>query len=534
MSFDDLNVGARLFSVQVLNVAADPGLEIAQNVTLDLSGPLVNLGTVTVDAGAELTAVRVDANNQINVAGVLGIHDFNEGSFAFEGANAGIFLSSARPVWHNISANPVTNFDVGDELMLAGWPYVRSYPTYTATLSGTTLTVIGTSRTGVSHDLFQLTDFVAADDVSAIAANTVTATNPFSGEMQEVLQLTAVCFGAGTRIATERGAVAVEHLRTGDLALTVAGDGPRPIRWIGHRRIDLDAQPRAESLFPIRIRSGALAENVPQRDLLVSPDHCLFADGQLVPAKLLVNGMTIVQDRTVQTVEYYHVELDRHAVLLAEGAPAESYLDTGNRDFFVNSGGPVALHPGLDINDTALRWQDRLCAPLRLHATEIEPIWSQIAARAEALGYSRPTLATTTDPDLRLVAGSRDVRPIARDGAHHTFVLPGGASELRIVSRSGMPVEVNRQADDWRRLGVAVRRIVLRAANERIDIPADHPALIQGWYPVERAGAAIWRWTDGSAVLKLPPLRGIVTVELLLGSPMTYRLEETQAASLVA
>ncbi|HEX5326787.1 MAG TPA: hypothetical protein VFW75_08975, partial [Acetobacteraceae bacterium] len=108
VSFDDLDVGARLLSVQVLNAAADPGLEIAQNVTLSLSGPLVNLGTVTVDAGAELTAVRVDANNRINVAGVLGIHDFNQGSFAFEGANAEIFLSAARPVWHNISANPVT------------------------------------------------------------------------------------------------------------------------------------------------------------------------------------------------------------------------------------------------------------------------------------------------------------------------------------------------------------------------------------------------------------------------------------------
>ena len=84
-------------------------------------------------------------------------------------------------------------------------------------------------------------------------------------------------------------------------------------------------------MAPIRIQRGAFADNMPHTDLLVSPDHAIFVDGRLICARQLINGTTIRQEKDWTSVEYFHVELDAHAILLAEGLPAESYLNTGNQ-----------------------------------------------------------------------------------------------------------------------------------------------------------------------------------------------------------
>src|SRR5262249_23554113 len=130
------------------------------------------------------------------------------------------------------------------------------------------------------------------------------------------------CFARGTRILTERGEIAVEALAEGDRVVTFAGELGTVV-WIGRRRIDLMRHRQPALAAPVVIRPHALADDQPRRDLIVSPDHSLYLDGRLVPAKLLINGMTIVHLRDAADIEYYHVELARHAVLLAEGAPAE-------------------------------------------------------------------------------------------------------------------------------------------------------------------------------------------------------------------
>ena len=144
------------------------------------------------------------------------------------------------------------------------------------------------------------------------------------------------CFAAGTRILTPRGEIAVEDLREGDLVTTFSGRGPvhKPITWIGQMRESLERHPNPEKAAPVRIRAGAVAENIPHRDLLVSPDHAICLDGVLIPAKELVNDATIVQELDFGEVHYFHIELEQHDILLAEGLTAESYLDTGNRDAF--------------------------------------------------------------------------------------------------------------------------------------------------------------------------------------------------------
>jgi hypothetical protein len=134
------------------------------------------------------------------------------------------------------------------------------------------------------------------------------------------------CFVAGTLIATPTGQVPVESLAPGDLVLTADGR-VMPVRWLGRSVISrVFADP--VRVLPIRIRAGALGENLPVRDLVVSPGHAIRVDDVLVNASALVNGTSIVRQETAPLVfTYYHVELDTHALLLAEGAPAESFLD---------------------------------------------------------------------------------------------------------------------------------------------------------------------------------------------------------------
>jgi hypothetical protein len=110
-------------------------------------------------------------------------------------------------------------------------------------------------------------------------------------------------------------------LRPGDHVITLADGLPRsaPIIWIGHRVVDLMAHPDPRAVVPIQIRRDAFGGNVPYRDLLISPGHAIFCDGLLIPAKLLVNGATIFPEPEWRRVSYFHVELDRHGVLLAGG-----------------------------------------------------------------------------------------------------------------------------------------------------------------------------------------------------------------------
>jgi phospholipase/lecithinase/hemolysin len=140
----------------------------------------------------------------------------------------------------------------------------------------------------------------------------------------------ASCFATGTRIRTTDGDVAVEALRIG--ALAVLADGrTAPVVWIGHREVNFANEPEPRAGWPVRVRADAFGPGMPVRDLYLSPDHAVFVDGVLIPVKYLLDGRAIASVPS-DNVTWWHVELPRHAVLLAEGLPCESFLDTGARD----------------------------------------------------------------------------------------------------------------------------------------------------------------------------------------------------------
>jgi len=369
---------------------------------------------------------------------------------------------------------------------------------------------------------------IAEGPVTSTAGNTVL---PQAGEPAlntappylPVIPFSFGCFVAGTRILTDTGKIPVEALRIGQSVVVVRQDGNRalrPIRWIGHRTIDVTRHADPTLVCPIRIRAHAFAPNAPQRDLLVSPDHAIFAGGLLIPARLLRNGATIRRDDALRTVRYFHVELDQHAILLAEGLPAETYLDTGNRNVFENSGTPMLLHPDLSGGAEQAQREAASCAPFAADPARVRPVWQQLAARAEGLGCKLPEPVTTTDPALRLLADERTCRPVAMTADRAVFVLPPASRSVRLLSRATAPCDIRPWVEDRRRLGVAVGHIVASGPAGRSELPADHPALIDGWWAAERDGAKLWRWSNGNAALPVPPHTTLI--ELHLSGANTY------------
>ncbi len=266
------------------------------------------------------------------------------------------------------------NGDAADpeKLVIAAPGYF--YGTLSGLGAGDTIDVPGTVTGTVNGAALTLTSAAAAVASLNIDPGYTTSNFTFASDGASGTLIGVVCYCRGTRLLTARGERPVEQLRPGDTVTTLSG-AEAAIRWVGHRRIDIARHPAPNSVRPVRIAAHAFADGLPHRDLLVSPEHALFVDGVLIPAHRLLNGSTITQDAPA-AVEYFHVELDRHQILLAEGLPAESYLDTGNRTMFANA--PlVALHP----SPTASGTPDAF-APLVLDGPILGAVRARLAVRA--------------------------------------------------------------------------------------------------------------------------------------------------------
>jgi len=303
-----------------------------------------------------------------------------------------------------------------------------------------------------------------------------------------VAQGLIACFAAGTRVATAEGLVAVERLRVGDRVVSVFG-GTAPVVWLGHRRVECRRYPRPHDLWPVRVRRDAFAPGQPARDLLLSPDHAVYVDGVLVPVRYLMNGATIVQEQ-VDAVTYWHVELAAHDVLLAEGLPAESYLDTGNRGAFVEAAGAVQMVPEFSRGV----WEAEGCAPLVTEGPRVLAIRARLRARADVLGAR-----LTTEAGVVLVVDGQPLACARSDGMVAAD-LPIGARQVVVLSRSFVPEQLG-LAEDGRRLGIGVAALWLDGRA----LALDDPRLVAGWHAAEPG----LRWSDGAATLDVAGARSL-------------------------
>jgi len=340
------------------------------------------------------------------------------------------------------------------------------------------------------------------------------------------------CIAAGTLVRTPSGEIPAEEM-WGCKEIVTLRDGRETveaIKWIGQRHVDIKRHARPEQAAPVRIRASAIAEGQPTRDLYVSPEHAVFIDGALVQARALVNGGSIVQERGVDEVTYYHIELESHGVFFADGLAVESYLDNGDRSFFASENEPVMLHPTLTPKtEFDVRKTDQAYAPFLTAPAAVEPIWRRLAQRSEAMGYGQADLMTTADADLHIVADGKVIRPTADGDNRFVFVLPANVTSASLVSRFAIPSDLAPYADDARRLGVAVSSISIQSQGSDVLIPADFPVDAAGWHDAEAEGASIWRWTDGVAELPLNGVKGAAVVTICCRSVGTYPIYDERA-----
>ena len=319
------------------------------------------------------------------------------------------------------------------------------------------------------------------------------------------------CFTAGVMIETVLGARPVETIKVGD---QVWGFGRlATVTWTGSRSIRAAEAANPDLVMPIRIRQGAMADGLPVRDLVVSPDHAIWIDGKLIPARMLVNGRSIVQDH-VDDVEYFHVGLDSHDLLLAEGIQVESFLDV-NAMLEAAGRGVVALRQlAIELPPAVAVYEACGYAPLTLDAEQVEPVWKTLADRGRALFMAAndqmaapPSAREPLDAPFAILADGHAYHPAlvqAADGASvFRCSLPRDVRSLTISSEAASPWSSRPWLDDRRQLGVAISCIRILQEGSGTELPLAGPAVGRGWHALE-TGAVDFRWTDGAATLHVP------------------------------
>jgi hypothetical protein len=497
--------------------------------TLAVNGQLAVADSLTIDQGAVVSVAEAGAavigGGSASVAGALLITPGG-------GVTAGTNASIAGPVVDDgvlsVNTDPATQKDgtlsVGGALsgngtvsVVNGILYVDSLGGFAGTVNvgddliiahggggGATLNVAQQATIdllGVSFDSAATISYDATTGLLTLEGQTLdvgpglpqgefTAVLDHSGTGTALINTGPPCFAAGTRLRTESSEVPVEMVRPGDRLLTATGR-VATVAWVGWSTIDLRRHVAPQHAAPVRLVAGALAPGVPCRDLLVSPDHAIAMGSVLIPARLLCNGATIRAESGIDRVSYVHVELDRHDLLIAEGAAAESYLETGNRGLFSNSTGVRALFP-----DLRGAWGDRAtrmiyavhgCAKLHTGGRAVRAAHKRLRVRAERLGWR-----LTDNPALEIEGDHPGLAatPFGPDGVH--LFLPPGSTTLCLRSRSFVPDELDPDAGDGRQLGVALA--------VRLDgRPIAASALARGWHAPQPG--CRWRWTDGDALL---------------------------------
>jgi hypothetical protein len=315
-------------------ISGSAGLDVLGDVTFGAASTLYS-GTITIGGALEQAVTGALGSAPVVLAGGTLIYD----SFVQE-------------------SNAIDGFALGDVLDFRN---LRYSPGASAALQGHSLVVTtainGSIVTTTLNGLPSNTPFLVTED-------------PTGG-----VDVSIACYLRGTRIATPSGEVPIEELAIGDLVLTAARE-TAPIRWIGRRSYAARFARRNQDVWPVVIRAGALADGVPARDLAVSPLHAMYLDGVLIPAIDLVNGASIVQPEPEGQVDYIHLELDAHDVIVAEGAASESFVDDDSRAMFHNAADYAERYPD------AVRVPALYCAPRVTEGFALAAVRRRIAVRA--------------------------------------------------------------------------------------------------------------------------------------------------------
>ena len=317
------------------------GLNIAGTGTVELGHQNTFAGGIDIESGTlDLTAPGAAGSGQISFVAQPTVDPTLE------------FTPTDAP------SNQIEDFGAGDKIVIDGFQ-----KTGVSYLGGHL--ILDGSGGPVSLDLpgfTSTTQFSIVDD-----NNTDTTT------------ITQACYCRGTLIQTKTGQRLVEELQIGDEVMTASGR-LRPIKWIGRRSYAGRFIVGRKDVLPVCIKAGALDDNAPRRDLWISPNHAMYFDstngGVLVEAKDIVNGVSIMRAERIENVEYFHIELETHDVIIAEGALSETFIDDDSRGMFHNAREYRRLYGEEHVAPA------HYCAPRLDGGYELETIRQRIARRA--------------------------------------------------------------------------------------------------------------------------------------------------------
>ena len=355
------------------------------------SGGTLIVNANTVDSGQAI--VFEDATDTLVIGQIV-----NNGAAGVSGTAPVVEPGAENLLQAGGFAAAIWGYQTGDDIDFANMTVSSA-----SVVNGNTVDLFGPGAVSLGALAFFTKSGSKASDAGAAAA---------------ALQIPVQCFAEGTRIATADGPVRVEALRVGDRVVLAdgwtgragAGSGARidgaarpresaPIVWLGHRAVNCRAHPKPETVWPVRVAAGAFGAGVPARDLYLSPDHAVFVNGVLVPVRLLLDGTRIARARR-DHVRYFHVELPRHAVILAEGLTVESYLDTGARADFHHDRGTIRLFPDFAERLAAAEaWETRGAAKLVVTGADLA------AARRAVAGMRAIPEDARADDDRAAVRG---------------------------------------------------------------------------------------------------------------------------------
>lgn len=284
--------------------------------------------TLTIPISGNNTAVKITnyisgdrQDNQIvtftdsgSITGTVAISRVGHGTPTEAGAGSGgddefhMDLSTFDDDFHMT----VKSMDPGDMFYITGWD--------THTVAGTLHTYTYTDALGGSHTFTLNTQSTNSTGIA-----------------------TVVCFTRGTLIGTPNGPVPVEQLTMDDIVQ--CGDGlARPIQWVGSRTVPTEELRRNPQIRPVLVRADAFAKGEPHTDLMLSPQHRVVLSGAmpellfgedrvLTAAAHLENDHSVLRQHDCREVEYFHILLDGHHTVFANGLEAETLFlgDTANQ-----------------------------------------------------------------------------------------------------------------------------------------------------------------------------------------------------------
>lgn len=438
-----------IYSQTGANVTVNNTVDVANTLNLNTNGGNLTLATTVGALGT--TSVNVNGGSFTIGSSLIQASLLNNATLTF-GASGGTAVFGSDTSLLNLSLldlfRPIQGFiaanDAVDDPSL-NFSNVTGYTISSTSTAGVQQIVVAASNGGsftfdVSGTSLTNGTYTTANGPLRLAADASGGTDIYA----------APCFLRGTRIATPGGEVPVESIEIGDLVLTASGQA-RPVQWVGQRSLSGAFLQAGRYPRPVRFTRGALGHGLPRRDLIVSPDHCMVIKGQLVAAENLVNGATILRESALEEITYFHIELATHDVLLAEGAPAESFRDQDSRILFENG-------------------RDGVTAPSPTEACL--PVLNE----GQALATMRAALEFASVQTVWLPS----------DGTFRIPVLPETRA-LRLRS------PVARVDGDERLLGVAVTTIL----RDGVALDLGDAAFTAGWHRVEPR----WRWTNGAGLL---------------------------------